>query len=903
MSTSNVADESKTASASPRLLQDILMQYRGANGSYDEALVRDDELRPGWKRLFDKLGKLPVDELERRSANAQRQLHVDGAAFNPHEGDEPTRPWSLDPVPLVLQQQEWAQVDAGLQQRAKLADLILLDLLGPQTLLQEKVLPPEVLFANPRYYPAYHSLVPRPQKHLQLYAADLTRSSDGRWWVTADRTRSPFGLGYVLENRLIASRMLPDAFANCHVRRLAPFFMTMQSTLKSLANRYRENPRIAIWSKGPKSRAYFEDAFLARYLGYTLVEGDDLAVRDNRVMLKTLGGLLPVEVLLRRVEDHNCDSSELERGSRLGVAGLLEVVRSGNVALGNSIGSCLAESPILLSFLPSVCRHLLGQDLLLPSVATWWCGDQRALQYVTENLEKLVIRSAFRPDRETPIHPARMSKEEQTQLVARLRSNPSMFVGQEVVARSTTPVWEDGQLKPWSLAMRAFLVSKEDSYQTLPGALARVAPDPDVLLRNMTSGEKSQDVWIMDEKPVEAVSLLRIVGSTVDLKRGGAELPSRAADNLFWLGRNLERAEQLARLARITLQQITSQEATDDALQLLTKACEESKQLKAKPSSETTDGDSPLAKRLSEGVLDSSSSYSLRNVVISAEATAMRVRDRISIDHLRVISDLREMIDIDLPYDEVSATELMGKLDAAIIQLNALSGLSCENMTRTLGWTFLDLGRRIERAFQTARTVSQLISPRVDENGLTRALELVLQIHDSYMTYRNRYLANIQTAAVLDLLLTDETNPRSILFQLQTIGEHVDRFPRPEGQAVISTEQRIALAQVNAMRLVDIFEVSAVDKRGEFSALHKLLARVQEQLPKLSDAISAKFLIHVGFQRHYARDGKGGIMNELADEAPNGKLHPVKRAGEDKLNRRSVEDHDDMRALDRPESQ
>jgi uncharacterized circularly permuted ATP-grasp superfamily protein/uncharacterized alpha-E superfamily protein len=846
-----LADDSQKTSSRTEQFRRVLAEYRATGSSFDEAVTAEGVLRPGWQELFQHLGGLSFTEVQRRVAQAQRQLEVDGLAFNPHDTRGAARPWSLDAIPLVLQQRDWQQVSVGLEQRARVADLVLLDLLGPQTLLHEKILPPEALFGHPRYYPAYHSLVARPKRHLQLYAADLARGPDGRWWVTADRTRCPFGLGYILENRLVSSRMFPVPFGKCNVQRLAPFFITLQQTMRDLAHRYRDNPRIAIWSKGPKSRAYFEDAFLARYLGYALVEGDDLAVRDGRVMIKTLGGLLPVEVLLRRVEDQHCDSAELAVGQNYGVSGLLEVIRNSQVSVGNSIGSGLAESPMLMAFMPQICRHFLNQDLLLPSLGTWWCGQAAGLAYVLDHLDELTIRRAYRSEDEPPQQPAQLSSEARSRLVEQIKHNPDMYIGQAQVNRSTAPVFDDQRLQAWSLAIRAFLISSGDSYLTLPGALARVASDPDLLLHNMTSGEKSQDVWITSDRPVPAVSLLSVATTQVDLKRGGAELPSRAADNLFWLGRNLERSEQLSRLVRFTLQQLTSGEATEADVAGLTVACQQAKQLSSEteglPSERST-----LARQLTQSVLNPEDSYSLRSVVLAAYASAMKVRDRVALDSLRIISDLRHTFEVVLSAEEVAATEMVSVLDVAITRLSAISGLASESMTRTQGWRFLDLGRRLERAYQTARTIRSFIPPQVPASDPTRALEYLLQICDSYMTYRTRYLANTQMPAVLDLLITDDTNPRSLVFQLQLIHQHVEQLPRADGQATMTSEQRLALSQYNLVRLSDVYELSAKDHRGELSALHRVLHRLSEKLPELSDTISGRFLIHAGLQRHLA---------------------------------------------------
>lgn len=835
----------------PEQFSRLLEQYVSPPDKFDEAVDTLGIVRAAWQPLFTELGSLSNSELLRRIGQSQRQLDLDGVAFNPHDSSGGvSRPWSLDPIPLTIATAEWDHVASGLDQRARLADLILLDLLGPQTLLHERVLPPDMLFAHPRYLPACHSLVPRPKSHLQLYAADLARSPDGNWWVTADRTRTPFGLGYILENRLATARMLPEAFATCNVHRLASFFITLRQTLKDLANRFKDNPRIAIWSKGPRSRAYFEDSFLARYLGYTLVEGEDLAVRDGRVMLKTLGGLLPVEVLLRRVEDQDCDPAELLGENKYGVSGLLEVVRHGKVTVCNSIGSELAESPMLLAFLPAICKHLLDQELILPSVATWWCGQPSALDYVVQHLDDLLIRKAFRSDDDVPLSPREMSSTQKAEVVSAIRANPIMYVGQERVARSTAPVFEGGRLQSWSLALRAFAVANEESYQTLPGALARVSPDPDVLSYDMTSGEKSQDVWIVSNNAVPNVTLLSTSGSQTELKRGGAELPSRVADNLFWLGRNIERGEHIARLVRIALQELTGEEAATSGTDGLLEACRRAKQL---GKVESALDDFHLAQEITRTALDRKTAQSLRCIVLIAHETATKVRDRIALDSFRVITELRDMFGVSKLDKFVAPTDFISMLDETITLFNAISGFVSESMTRTQGWRFLDLGRRIERAYQTTQAIRHMLPMDVKAADLPQSLENCLQMCDSFMTYRNRYLANIQPSAVLDLVITDETNPRSILFQLQRITKHVERLPRPDTQAGISPEQRIALSMFNSIRLADMNELGARSNDGDWSSVHKLLGRLIDQLPKLSDAISGKFLIHAGLQRHFAQ--------------------------------------------------
>ncbi len=822
--------------------------YTPRRGVYDEAVDAKGAVRSSWKQLAKDMEEIGADELQRRLDLAQRQITRDGFTFNPYDAaGGAARPWVLDAIPLLIQEREWEEIEAGLAQRAQLFDLILKDLYGPQVLLKEKHLPPEALFGHPAYYPAYRGLYESDQTALHLYAADLARSPDGTWWVVADRTRAPFGLGYVLENRVVTSRMLPGSFRQCNVQRLASFFIALKESLREQASRFKDNPRVVIWSKGPQSKAYFEDAYLARYLGYQLVEGGDLAVRENRVMLKTLGGLLPVEVIFRRLEDDDCDPVELNSNSYSGVAGLLEVLRSGNVAMMNPLGSRLVESPLFMAFLPSLCEELLGEPLRMPSVATWWCGEEEECKYVLEHLDELIVRKAFRIVDEPPLRPAEMSKQERQELREQIKARPQDFVGQETVERSTAPVWNRTKAAPWSLALRNFLVRSGDQYVGLPGGLARVAPEPKLLEQYTTTGERSQDVWILSDKQIEEVSLLSPPGQMVKLRRSGAELPSRVADNLFWLGRNIERAEGSSRLLRTLLSSISG-ENDDDVEQIaLLRALAEQGQIDPDYAIPELTESLPLIEEvLPKAIFDTHLNKSLRSTVKEAFRLISIVRDRMSLDAWRIIHRIEEASRRPL----IDISDVLEFLDRMILDLVAFAGLAAESMTRTQGWRFLDLGRRVERAWQTSMLLRSTLTTVAEEEPAV--LESVLQVADSIMTYRSRYLATLQPGAVLDLLLTDETNPRSVAYQLVTICNHVDELPRSEQQALLNVEQRLALSLLNSVRLSDIYELTQANAKQERELLERLLKRICDQLPRLSDTMSSRFLIHAGLPRHFA---------------------------------------------------
>jgi len=839
--------------------QKLFGTYRPPGNTFDEAFTGTGEARPAWTGLLDRLERMGGTVLRERWHQAQAQVARDGVTFNPHDDDGVvSRPWMLDAIPMILAEDEWTVLSKRLAQRARVLEALLADLFGEQRVLKDKVVPPDLLFGHPAWYPAYQKLNTSGQRLLSYSVTDLARAPNGEWWATGDRTRSPFGMGYVLENRIVTSRMLSPLFRGLPVRRLAGFYSSVKQQLRALAPRFKENPRIVLWTKGPKSRGYFEDSYLARYLGYTLAEGDDLAVRDNRVQLLTLGGLLPVEVLLRRVDDDDCDSVELNPKSQIGISALLDVVRSGRVAVANAVGSRIVESAAFLPFLPAVSRHLLDEELQLPSVATWWCGDKQAHSHVLANIDKMLIRPAYRMADIRPVVGHSLSDSQRSDLVKQIAADPNAYVGQEIVSRSTTPVLTAEGVEPWYVGLRTFLAATDDGFKALPGGLARVSADSDSLNFTMTDGERTQDVWVISDKPVEQETLLAAPATQIEPRRSGAELPSRVADNFFWLGRYAERASQAARLLRTLFESLES-ENTDgpENIPLLRVLATQGQIDPDHLVPELRQSITDIVVALPESLLDPSRPLSLKSSVDNAMRTAIRVRDRISQDMWHSIDRMNAQFvaagKIHDPWD----VDIIGLLENTLASLSALTGLVAEGMTRTLGWRFFDLGCRIERSWQTTSILKSFFAGHKNDDPET--LEALLNTTDSLMTYRNRYLDTFQIPVVLDLLMTDTTNPRSIIYQMIRINEHLAAMPGNKGRALLTPEQKLAMSLANTVRLVDVYELSQFDSSNTRPMLNKLLVRLDERLPKLSDAVSSRFLIHAGLPRHFgssAHEGK-----------------------------------------------
>jgi uncharacterized circularly permuted ATP-grasp superfamily protein/uncharacterized alpha-E superfamily protein len=814
--------------------------YETLPGHRDEMQDERGAARSQWQPLVGSLRALGSAELERRWEAARRLIHENGVTYNVY-GDPRglDRPWELDPYPLVLAPEEWARLRDALAQRARLWNAVLADLYGGQRLLRAGLLPPELVFAHPGYLRPCVGAAANAAS-LQLYAADLARAPDGQWWVLADRTQAPSGAGYALENRLVLSRILPEAFRDSRVERLAGFFQRLRDGLRALAPQHRDNPRVALLTPGPYNETYFEHAYLARYLGFTLVEGGDLTVRERCVYLKTLGGLEPVDVILRRVDDGFCDPLSLRSDSSLGVAGLVHAVRAGNVAVANALGSGLAESPALLAFLPGLSRALLGEELALPSVATWWCGQPEALAYVEAHLEALVVKPVFPGAGLEPAFGARRSRGERESLVRALRARPHAYVAQEQVALSTAPVWSPERVRARHLVLRSYAAagSDPDSWEVMPGGLTRVSSAPDSLVVSMQRGGGSKDTWVCCERTPSQVSLLRPPGAPIELTRGGAELPSRVADNLFWLGRYLERVEGAARLARAAIARISGDSPeTDAALPALQDVLARGG---ATENAAARDGRELLA-----AIFDNDSPRSIRVTLASVHELAFALRDQISLDTWRVLSELHEDA-TGSPAASWSLSAARDALNRVIVRLSAWSGLTMESMTRTLGWRFADMGRRLERGAWVAHLLAACLVES-DEDEPAR-LEALLEVAESAITYRRRYRGELQAVPVVDLVLCDETNPRSLVFQLAALEQHLTQLRDAGAGAERTLDERLALGALTRVRVADVAELCQPED-GKRLRLAELLTRTLGDLPALSDALTRSYLSHAGETR------------------------------------------------------
>lgn len=809
---------------------------------FDELRDGNGQVRPHWRDFARTLSQLSPEECQRRQASARATVQDNGVTYNVYDDRAgQARPWQLDIVPFILSSADWKAIEAAVIQRAMLADMILRDVYGPQELMASGVLPSHLVTGHPQFLRPLCGSTPAGGAHVHLYSADLARGPDGAWKVMASRADAPGGLGYALENRLVVSQTFPENFGDMRVARLAAFFNAYKESILGLGVSRRD--RAVLLTPGPYNETYFEHVYLAHYLGLTLVQGDDLAVRDGEVFLKTLTGLERVAAIFRRVDSDFCDPLELRGDSALGVPGLVEAVRAGGVVLANALGGGVIESPAMDAYLPAISHHLLGEELKIPDISTIWCGTDWGRKEAIARMDQCILRDAFdaRPlfSRNSSARlGADLSGEERERAIARLKQRGETMVLQEISPLGVAPVFEQGKFGAKPVSLRVFAAWTPNGWMVMPGGLTRVAADDTVRALSMQSGASSKDAWVISPTPVDSFSLLANGGRALEIKRHGESAPSRAMDNLFWLGRYAERTESFVRILRAVTARASDEPAA--ALDVARKLLIPFSQASDSPIEEIA-GDEELMEELQLLIYSPRNSRGLQRLLRRVEQTAWSVRDRLSLDTWRTINALTVNEDLPPADEPFEAAGARFYLDALVRRAAALSGLSAENMTRGPNWVFMELGRRLERGQHLAWLVRQTVA---DADALeTEHMRIVLEIADSAMTYRSRYLNVFQLVPFVDLLLLDENNPRSCAFQLAAIENHLRELPRitlaqrSDVPRTIAQEMRGAAANANPARL-------AFCELGARPGLIELTDNIIFSAGELSDAIADAYFQH-----------------------------------------------------------
>ncbi|CAN5532160.1 circularly permuted type 2 ATP-grasp protein [soil metagenome] len=845
-------------------LNTLLQQYIPPHRSHNEIYEDDKSIRPDWELFFSSLSNLGENEIKARSQVILRLLKENGVAYNVYNDPSgESRPWELDTIPQLITAGEWKKINAGLIQRAELFNLLLKDIYGPQTLIKEGILPQELIYMHPGFIRSCVNIKVPAQQHLVMYAADMARGTDGRLWVISDRSQAPSGYGYALENRFAMNSVLPELFSGLQVSRLSPFFDSLQSALTNIAPHKKEDPRVVILTPGPDNETYFEHAYLAAYLGLTLVQGNDLMVKDNFVWLKTIEGLEKVDVILRRLDDIYCDPLELKSDSLLGVAGLLQVVRKGNVAIANPLGSSIIENAGLVPFLPSIARHFFGKDLLTPSIATWWCGQPKELQYVIDNIKHLVVRRIYRnvAGTRSAIDGASLTVEKIKELALEIKANPYLYVGQEKIHFSSTPSFVDGKIHAGHSLLRSFLVSSKDSFVAMPGGLTRTSYQANDFIISNQSGDISKDTWVLsdEENQLQPVKFQLITDSmqTLQTKRS---LPSHTAENLFWVGRNTERVINNSRLQRTVMQYILQNNnsfkgeniATRDILLQAVTSCtytypgfatvdetEKKADLFTNPFAEFSD---ILYNDLRNG--------SLTNNLSMLKRSVYSVRNFWSLDTWRVLRQIDESWDTAKKTANTDHLGMIGTIDTLNIYMFAFLGMNRESVRREQGWNILDLGRKLEQAIYIVSLLRNIFQQKQNEQVEYELLDAVLIATQSRITYRYTYRDHLQLPLMLELLMLDMNYPQSLAYLVHKIKRYVSLLPKSGKNGLLSEHEKVILEADTLLKQTSSAKLSQADETsGEYTELQIFLDDLYGLLTHTSMLVSKTYFKHTLSQK------------------------------------------------------
>lgn len=824
--------------------------------AFDEFAAPDGTVRSGWSSVMDGLDEFADTDLVHAQREVARLLEDDNVTYTPSPTstvsimDSPEtsaalvadpRPWRLDPLPLVLDDREWANLEAGVVQRAELLDAILSDLYGARKLLSRAQLPASAVLDHEEYLRTVVGIESVVNQRLFMIAADLGRDADGQWKVMSDRTQAPSGAGYAMQNRRVVSRVMPEIYHQAHLHRLTPFFQAMRLALVDAAPPHVEDPRVVVLSPGTHSETAFDQAFVASLLGFPLLEGPDLTVRDGRVWMRGIGKLEQVDVILRRVDSNWMDALELRGGSRLGVTGLLECVRQGTVSVVNNLGSGVLENPALLPFLPDLSERLLGAPLRLPSVETWWCGDPASLDHVLTHLDRLVIRPISRGHGRSVLG-SELTRGQREELVERIKATPHRFVGQEVLALSSAPTSEHDRLVRRQVVLRSFAVRSGSSYTAMLGGLARVSNEAGTdkgPLVTPPDGGLAKDVWVVSSEPVLAA---RMIAPRLDDNRrltvqgsASAAMVPRVLSDLFWFGRYAERAEDLLRLVLATRNvaiETDLDRASSPALETLLHAVTH---VSTTYPGFTRPGVAMMPE-LRAMLLDRHRSGTAAHSIGQLSVSAQGVRDQLSEDVWMVLAEIeRALASLAAnPYDQ--GLQLTDASERVLSGLLALAGIVSENMVRDAGWYLLDSGRGLERALQVVSLLRvTLCQRRAPDDRLL--VEAVLTATESIVTYRRRYRGRSAADAVIELLVLDQHNPRSVAYQLARVQNDLRAIPSTSPTA---RPLRLLDSLVERVRLADATELGELVD-DERAGLRDFLAGLQDQLRDLSTAIRDQY--------------------------------------------------------------
>lgn len=833
----------------------LLNSYKKTINSYDEVIDHNGLVKPYWQSLFDTLESIGMEELELRNQEIINKLKENGVTYNVYNADNGgNRAWKLDPIPFLIHQKEWQNIEKGLKQRAHLLDLILKDIYGPQLLIKKNIIPAELVFDNSGFLQPCFDVKQKLQNQLLIYACDMARGPDGKMWLLDNRTQSPSGSGYTLENRTVMAKVFPELNKNIYRNRLSPYFIHLQQTVATLGNLSNENPKVIFLTPGADNETYFEHVYLSSYLGYTLVQGSDLLVRDGFVWLKSIDGLERVDVIIRRVDDEWCDPLELRQNSLLGVPGLLQVMRMGNVAVVNPPGASVVENYGMMAFMQNACKFLLDEPLQMNSVATWWCGQSKELNFVLSNLQRLIIKKANRKQGFKSLYGRQMSKEDLEKLRQMILKNPKDFVAQEEVSLSTTPSFIEGKLVPRFAAIRTFLVSDGNDYKVMQGGLTRSSPVKDKFVISNQLGGLSKDTWIVTDTPTEHYE--HIVIRTTSNNQHNNSLTSRNAENLFWVGRLFERTMALTSFLKIVLDRL-NENVNDKA-----KKQQEYLLVLFKSITHLTKTYPGFAEEVDDSIFEnpepelfslinnSKKAGSVAYDIQSFLRTSNHVSDKWNADTRRILNLIED--NLQSLRNSHSINQVSHNLDKLYTRLFAFYGNIFETLPRDSGFYLLEAGKNIERILSLVSVLRSAFSFKKNDEVETVLMEAILENHHLLAQYRYIYKSHWSLVAVLNMAFLETNLPYTLSYLLDALSSCLSKLPRNIDSNRLNIAERTVLEAITLVKLFDAESMIKADEDTQYrTELDKTLKQVYDLISKVTSNLASLYFNHSVMQHSF----------------------------------------------------
>lgn len=831
--------------------------------SYDEMFQDDKTVKDTWKKLYETFKDLGHDELISRQKEIDWNLAENGITYNVYNDPNGlNRPWSLNLVPFIMHKNEWNEIEKGLQQRATLLDLVVKDIYGDRQLLKKGIIPHEVIFGHRGFLRQCDGIKLNTDKYLSLYAADLSRGPDGRMWVVNDRAQAPSGMGYSLENRTIASRVLPNIYRSIHVDQQDRFFNDFNQLLINSAPANKPNPTVVVLTPGPHNETYFEHAYLASYYGFPLVRGSDLVVREGKLWMKSLKELKQVDVVYRRVDDVFVDPLELREDSYLGVAGLLDVVRRKNVSIINPIGVGIIENSGLIPFMPAIAKYFLNEKLILPQIATWWCGQKKELDHVVDDISKLVIKRIDKSNRESIVFTEFLSVEELEQLKNKIKSRPHLYVAQEKIKFSTVPNFVKGRLEPRNMVCRAFAVADNKNYSIMSGGLVRVAPTKENIRVSNQRGGTSKDFCIIDENSVKSKTP-RFENNLTPIVAGLNDLPSLTAENLYWAGRYIGRALVTSRHLRMVLNQMSDNEESIDLESntklsiLLRSVTQLTNTYPGFVGDKTKPAVTNIKDELIAVIVDKDKVGSLAHTLSMFSNSYYSIRNLWSTDMWRVFESIHQIWEPVIKEDvkSLSYKKLIKVLDQLITRLIAFMGLIEESILVDQGLLLYFIGLNLERVILNVSNFQSMLTVVTDEHIEYEILEAMLQSHESLNIYRYSYRSYININSVIDLILLDTKYARALTYLVSRLKKDIAHLPHSKVKGQLQEYEKPIFEAFSKLRLASASDLVSVSGENIYlrDHLNKLLTELNMLFFRTTKALSNTYFNHVDDQSQLTR--------------------------------------------------